>query len=121
MSNKPATKKDLAEALKEFAGLFRQDVKHVIDESIEEFAVMVKKGFDATDQKIEDRINGMEAKLDQKLDDTKIELKEHFDAAIEHYRDEALGMHQSQIEFLGNKQDNHEERITALEHRSGPR
>lgn len=61
------------------------------------------------------RIDGVEAKMDRLKD----EILDHFDAAVENIEADLKGANRDEISLLKTKQQQHEQRISVLERRSG--
>lgn len=116
MENEPATK---------------EDVRAIVREAIEEFAAIVKLGFDAVDERfdgvakqfdqVDQRFEQHTKELHEYIDKKTQETLDHFDAVAENIQKDVAGANRSEIDLIQHRQENHEERIERLEEKTGAR
>lgn len=115
------TAADLREAVEELALMTARAVDSVIKESGKEFQAVrqeTKKEFQAVRQEMKQEFQvvrqGMKD-FEQRLEGRFDEMHRHFDVAVENIEDEMKLANREEIELMKDKQDDHEQRITALE------
>lgn len=89
--------------------------KDDVQDAVDEFALIVKTGFDASDKRLDQRMDKLEEKMDRLPDEILRKLDEKLETYVENRKTDLLGVTTDENNMLQHKVIDHEEHISTLE------